>query len=44
MDKPGKNQVPMDNSLVKQHKRMAAGQKVTGQTLPSAPKSTKTPA
>ena len=43
MDKPGKNQVPTDSSLVKQHKRMAMGQKVTGQTLPSAPKSSNTP-
>jgi hypothetical protein len=44
MPKPNNNQVPMSGADVKQHKRMAAGEKITGQTLPSAPKEKKTPA
>jgi hypothetical protein len=43
-DKPTQGTVPMTGALVKQHHRMAAGQPVTGQTLPSAPKENKTPA
>jgi len=44
MDKPNTGTVPMTGALVKQHKRMAAGEKVTGQNLPSAPQMPKTPA
>ena len=37
--------VPMDNAAVRQKHRMASGQPVTGQTLPSAPANgPKTPA
>jgi hypothetical protein len=37
--------VPMDNAAVRQKHRMAAGQPVTGQTLPAAPANgPKTPA
>ena len=36
--------VPTNNAAVKQHHRMAEGQPVTGQTLPSAPPVSKTPA
>jgi hypothetical protein len=43
-DKPKTGTVSMKGGDVKQKHRMAAGQKVTGQTLPSAPKSPKTPA
>jgi hypothetical protein len=43
-DKPKTGTVPMAGGDVKQKHRMAAGEKVTGQTLPSAPKSPKTPA
>ena len=43
-DKPKTGTVPMKGADVKQKHRMAAGEKVTGQTLPSAPKSPKTPA
>lgn len=44
MDKPKNTPVNLGNSPIRQHKRMAMGEKVTGQTLPSAPKSPKTPA
>lgn len=37
-DKPTPGTVPMTGALVKQKHRMAAGEKVTGQTLPPAPK------
>lgn len=43
-DKPTPGTVPMTGPLVKQHHRMAAGEKVTGQTLPAAPTLPKTPA
>jgi hypothetical protein len=43
-DKPTTGTVPMTGALVKQHKRMAAGEKITGQKLPSEPKMPKTPA
>ena len=44
-DKPTTGTVPLKGqALVKQHKRMAAGEKVTGQKLPAAPKMPKTPA
>ena len=43
-DKPKTGTVPMTGALVKQHHRMAAGEKVTGQTLPPEPKMQKTPA
>lgn len=43
-DKPTPGTVPMTGALVKQHKRMAAGQPVNGQTLPPEPKMPKTPA
>ena len=36
--------VPMNNGAVKQHHRMAAGEPITGQTLPAAPAMPKTPA
>lgn len=36
-DKPTTGTVPMSGAAVKQHHRMAAGEKVTGQNLPSAP-------
>ena len=37
--------VPMNTAAVKQHKRMAAGEKCDGQTLPPAPPAgKKTPA
>jgi hypothetical protein len=40
-----KNTVPMNTAAVKQHKRMAAGEKCDGQTLPPAPATgKKTPA
>jgi hypothetical protein len=39
-----KGTVSMAGGDVKQKHRMAAGEKVTGQTLPSAPKYPKTPA
>lgn len=44
MPKPNNNPVQMTGSDVKQHKRMAMGEKITGQTLPPAPKEKKTPA
>jgi hypothetical protein len=43
-DKPTPGTVPMTGALVKQKHRMAAGEKVTGQTLPPEPKLPKTPA
>ena len=46
-DRPGTGTVPMTGALVKQHHRMAAGDKTNGQTLPAAPKTApgpKTPA
>ncbi len=43
-DTPNNKQVPMDDAFVKQHHRMAAGQKVDGQKLPAAPATPKTPA
>jgi hypothetical protein len=43
-DKPKTGTVPMDSAFVKQHHRMAAGEKVDGQKLPSAPSTPKTPA
>lgn len=42
-DKPTPGTVPMTGALVSQKKRMAAGQPVTGQTLPAAPATPKTP-
>jgi hypothetical protein len=44
MPTPNNNTVPMTGALVKQHHRMAAGQPVSGQTLPAAPSTPKTPA
>jgi hypothetical protein len=43
-DKPTPGTVPMTGALVKQHHRMAAGEKVDGQKLPAAPAMPKTPA
>ena len=43
-DKPTPGTVPMTGALVKQKHRMAAGEKVDGQTLPAEPKMPKTPA
>lgn len=43
-DKPKTGTVPMTGALVKQHHRMAAGEKVTGQNLPPELKMPKTPA
>jgi hypothetical protein len=43
-DKPTPGTVPMTGPLVKQKHRMAAGEKVNGQTLPPAPKPEKTQA
>lgn len=45
-DKPKTGTVPMTGGYVKQHHRMAAGQKVTGQKTPKAPSQSgpKTPA
>jgi hypothetical protein len=43
-DKPKTGTVSMAGADVKQKHRMAAGEKVTGQTLPPAPKYPKTPA
>lgn len=37
-DKPTTGTVPMSGADVKQKHRLAAGQPVTGQTLPPAPK------
>jgi hypothetical protein len=37
-------EVPMTGADVKQHKRMAAGEKVDGQKLPATPSTSKTPA
>ena len=42
-DTKGK-EVPMTGAFVKQHKRMAAGEKTDGQKLPAAPSTPKTPA
>ena len=42
-DTKGK-EVPLTGADVKQHKRMAAGEKLDGQKMPSAPKESKTPA
>lgn len=44
MPTPKNTPVPMTGALVKQHHRMAAGQPVTGQTLPPTPGTPKTPA
>jgi hypothetical protein len=44
MDKPKTGTVPMTGALVKQKHRLAAGEKLNGQTLPPAPKMPKTPA
>jgi hypothetical protein len=44
VDKPTPGTVPMAGALVKQHKRMAAGEKLTGQRLPAPPAMPKTPA
>lgn len=44
-DKPKASTVELKNdSLVKQHARMAAGEKINGQKLPTNPKMAKTPA
>lgn len=44
-DKPTPGTVPMSGAAVKQHHRLAAGEKLNGQTLPSAPApASKTPA
>lgn len=43
-DKPTPGTVPMTGALVKQKHRMAAGEKVDGQSLPPEPKLPKTPA
>lgn len=44
-DKPTPGTVPLNDCCVPQHKRMAAGEKVTGQTLPPAKAAgSKTPA
>lgn len=44
-DDPNKGkEVPMDSALVKQKHRMAAGEKVDGQSLPPTPAMPKTPA
>ncbi len=37
-DKPSKKEVPMTGAYVKQKHRMAAGEKVDGQSLPPEPK------
>lgn len=42
-DKPKTGTVPMSGPYVKQKHRMAAGEKVTGQTLPAAPKGATAP-
>lgn len=36
-----KKEVPLNNAAVPQHKRMAAGEKVDGKSVPSAPKGKK---
>ena len=44
-DKPKTGEVQLKNNpLVKQHKRMAAGEKITGQAASTAPKGKKTSA
>lgn len=44
-DNPNKGkEVPLTGALVKQHHRMAAGEKLNGQTLPTEPSIPKTPA
>ena len=43
-DTPKTGTVPMTGAFVKQHHRMAAGEPVTGQTLPAPPAMPKTPA
>jgi hypothetical protein len=43
-DTPKTGTVPMTSGFVKQHHRLAAGEKCDGQTLPSAPTTPKTPA
>lgn len=40
-DKPTTGTVPMDSALVKQKHRLAAGEKVDGQSLPPTPKTEK---
>ena len=41
-DQPKKNgTVPLTGPMVKQHKRMAAGEKITGPKLPAAPSTPK---
>ena len=43
-DKPTPGMVPMTGAFVKQKHRLAAGEKIDGQTLPAAPSTPKTPA
>lgn len=44
-NEPKNSTVPLSgNPLVSQRKRMAAGEKIDGKSLPSAPASKKTPA
>jgi hypothetical protein len=43
-DTPKTGTVPMNGADVPQHHRLAAGEKLDGQTLPSAPSTPKTPA
>ena len=43
-DTPKTGTVPMTGSLIKQKHRLAAGEKLNGQTLPPEPKMPKTPA
>jgi hypothetical protein len=43
-DKPKQGTVDLNNGAVKQKHRLAAGLKVDGQNLPSAPPMPKTPA
>ena len=43
-DKPTPGTVPMTGAFVKQIHRLAAGEKLDGQSLPPAPATPKTPA
>jgi hypothetical protein len=43
-DTPKTGTVPMTGALIKQKHRLAAGEKLNGQTLPPEPKMQKTPA
>jgi hypothetical protein len=43
-DTPKTGTVPMTGAFVKQKHRLAAGEKLNGQTLPPEPKTPKTPA